>query len=45
MNLDRIVMYGGQPMRLGDVIADLQRIAPSQAHVDRYLQGLLRLRD
>jgi hypothetical protein len=37
-----IVMYGGVPMTRAAVIAELQRIAPSQAHVDRYMQGLER---
>ena len=38
--LATFVMYGGVSTRRADVIADLQRIAPSQAHVDRYMQGL-----
>jgi hypothetical protein len=43
--LDQMVNYGGQQMRLGDVIADLQKMAKKQglpaSVVDRYVQGLL----
>jgi hypothetical protein len=37
--LSEIISYGGERMTRGEMIADLQRIAPNQAFVDRYLQG------
>ena len=35
------VNYGGAIVPLGQVYVDLQKIAPSQVCVDRYIQGLL----
>ena len=34
--------YGGEVWKLGDIIIDLQKKAPNQQCVDRYLQGMLR---
>ena len=34
-------MYGGKTCKLGDIIIDLQKKAPDQAYVDKYIQGLL----
>ena len=39
--LNQKYMYGGEIMKLGSIIADLQQILPNQKCVDRYLQGLL----
>ena len=36
---DQIVTFGGERMTRGHMIAELQRLAPNQACVDRYLQG------
>ena len=35
------VNYGGEIVPLGQVWVELQKIAPNQACVDRYIQGLL----
>lgn len=38
--LEQRFLYGGEIKELGSIILDLQRIAPTQQCVDRYLQGL-----
>lgn len=38
--LQELYWYGGEQWTLGAIIVDLQRTAPNQACVDRYLQGL-----
>lgn len=38
--LEQRFLYGGEIKKLGDIILDLQRIAPNQQCIDRYLQGL-----
>ena len=35
------VSYGGEILPLGQVWADVQKIAPNQVCADRYIQGLL----
>ncbi len=33
--------YGGKLVMLGDIIIDLKKKTPSQACIDKYIQGLL----
>ena len=40
--MDVLYWYGGELLPLRAIIKDLQRIAPNQACVDRYVQGLQR---
>lgn len=39
--LNKKYMYGGKILELGKIIIDLQKRAPNQLYVDRYIQGLL----
>ncbi len=39
--LKTLVFYDGKVVPLGQVYVELQKIAPSQACLDRYIQGLL----
>lgn len=39
--LNQKYLYGGEIWELGNIILDLQKKAPNQQCVDRYLQGLL----
>lgn len=38
--LQQKYMYGGKLLLLGSIIIDLQKNAPNQQCVDRYLQGM-----
>ena len=40
--LNQKYLYGGEICELGNIIIDLQKKAPNEQCVDRYLQGLLR---
>lgn len=38
--MDVLYWYGGEQLPLGAIMKNLQAIAPNQACVDRYVQGL-----